>query len=87
MEATKRKPDTLGQRGRAKKRDKYFFRPSHLNKSKKYFQGKSHWSRHPEQRRMDAAILASIGLVFRGVPGTHFSRFAPASSQELEEAS
>jgi len=44
------------------------------NKSQKRFQGKIHWSRHPEQRRKDAEILAMVGLRVKLVVGTTFFR-------------
>ena len=88
MQATKRRPATPGQREMGpKQKRKISNRPSYHNKPSENFKRKSHWSRGSEQRRRDAAVLASVGLVLKQVPGADFYRFAPASSQELEAAS
>ena len=88
MQATNKWPATPGQRetGQKQKR-KLSNRQSYHNNPSENFKRKSHWSRGSEQRRRDAAILASVGLCLEKVPGTDFHRFAPARSQELEAAS
>ena len=48
-----------------KHKTKFFNKPLHITKFQNYCQEKSHWSRHPEERRKDAAILVMLGLGFR----------------------
>ena len=68
---TKQVRPAPGERTSRKTRQKYFKHPNHTTVQKN-FKSKIHTSRHPEQRRKDAAILAIFGLGFREVRG--FSR-------------
>ncbi len=73
---TKKRPATLGRRETGQKQKKDFYnRRSHLTTAyPKTSKQKIHWSRHPEQREQDRALLALFGLAFERVPGTSFHR-------------
>jgi len=57
-----------------RQKQKYFTHPKH-NTTQNNFKSKSHWSRRPEQRKRDAAILASLGLELQQFGNTSFSSF------------
>lgn len=71
MRSTLEQPAPRRGTGR-KTKQQFFNRPRHLNKSQKKFQGESYWSRLPEQRRRDAAILEMVWLRFVPAAGTFY---------------
>jgi len=72
MQTEQTRPTGGRNRAGRKQRDAKYFNTPHLTKSQKIFQGKNHWSRHPEQRRRDAVILAAVGLDFERVGDSTF---------------
>ena len=72
---TERKRPAPDEGASRKHKTKFFNKPLHITKFQNYCQEKSHWSRHPEERRRDAALLALFGLGFERVENTSFSSF------------
>ena len=66
MESRQVRP-ALGERTSRKQKQRYLFKQKHHNKHTGNFQRKIHPSRHPEQRNLDRALLAMVGLRFEPV--------------------
>ena len=57
-------PEPLRQGERATKRKGQYFNQTYSSTARKNFKSKSHSSRRPEQRELDRALLAMVGLRF-----------------------
>jgi len=64
---TKQRRPAPGRNRADRAKQRYFFKQNHHNKHAGNSKQKNHWSRRPEQRKRDAAILASLGLGFEPV--------------------
>jgi len=72
---TREKPVSVGGE-RASKRNRQYFNQPYSSTTRKKFKFKLHWSRRQEQRELDRALLATVGLRFEPVGNTSFSIFS-----------